>query len=304
MQFLNETGVKSLWAKIKGAFLSLNGGTLNGDLKLKQNKIWVQGGSDAGGNVNRMTTTAGMPTDMKYGNGKRGTQIYSNGIAFCDPYNGNNNNDSGWIRHIEETANQGLLEIAVGDDSANEEIHLRYYNTNDQVAYDVLVPRANGTVALTSQIPTKVSQLTNDSGFLTSHQDISGKADKTDLDNYLPSSGGIVANFGVQKAFYTAGYDSNGYCIRGRLRAGQAYYPSCAIFVDMYNKAIHLVQASELLSTEDMATADGWHIELPKNSSSNKFDPSNSIFCIYGGVKYRMNFGKLQSLGVFVKVTS
>lgn len=166
MQYLNTDGVKSLWAKIKGAFLSINGGTLNGDLNLKQNKIWVKGGSDAGGNVNRMTTTSGMPTDMKYNNGKRGTQIYSNGIAFCDPYNGNANNDSGWIRHLEETTNQGLLEIAVGDDAQNEEIHFRYYNINNAVAYDINVPRASGTIALTRQIPTKVSQLTNDSGYL------------------------------------------------------------------------------------------------------------------------------------------
>ena len=36
---------------------------------------------------------------------------------------------------------------------------------------------------------TKTSQLENDSGFLTEHQDISGKADKTELENYLPLSG-------------------------------------------------------------------------------------------------------------------
>jgi len=35
--------------------------------------------------------------------------------------------------------------------------------------------------ALSADIPTKTSDLTNDSGFITSHQDISGKVDKTDL---------------------------------------------------------------------------------------------------------------------------
>lgn len=35
MQFLNGTGLKALWAKIKGTFLSLNGGTLNGDLNIE-----------------------------------------------------------------------------------------------------------------------------------------------------------------------------------------------------------------------------------------------------------------------------
>ncbi len=35
--------------------------------------------------------------------------------------------------------------------------------------------------ALSADIPTKTSDLTNDSGFITSHQDISGKVDRTDL---------------------------------------------------------------------------------------------------------------------------
>ena len=40
-------------------------------------------------------------------------------------------------------------------------------------------------IAALSDVPTKTSDLTNDSGFLTSHQDISGKADKaTTLSGY------------------------------------------------------------------------------------------------------------------------
>lgn len=38
-----------------------------------------------------------------------------------------------------------------------------------------------GTKANSSDIPTKVSQLTNDSGYLTTHQDISGKANTSDV---------------------------------------------------------------------------------------------------------------------------
>ena len=34
------------------------------------------------------------------------------------------------------------------------------------------------------KIPTKTSQLTNDSGFLTTHQDISGKADKSSAETW------------------------------------------------------------------------------------------------------------------------
>lgn len=42
-----------------------------------------------------MTLTAGMPVNLAYNTSKRGTRIYSNGIAFADPYNGNSNNDAG-----------------------------------------------------------------------------------------------------------------------------------------------------------------------------------------------------------------
>ena len=38
---------------------------------------------------------------------------------------------------------------------------------------------------IASSIPKKTSQLTNDSGFLTKHQDISGKADKSYVDSKL-----------------------------------------------------------------------------------------------------------------------
>ena len=39
-----------------------------------------------------------------------------------------------------------------------------------------------------TDIPTKISQLTNDSGYLTSHQDLSGYAKKTDIPTSLPAS--------------------------------------------------------------------------------------------------------------------
>lgn len=51
---------------------------------------------------------------------------------------------------------------------------------------------ANASAAVNANIsvPTKTSDLTNDSGFLTAHQDISQKADISSLNNYLPLSGG------------------------------------------------------------------------------------------------------------------
>ena len=146
----DETKVAKLW------FDNTN---INLDKQLVMNnkRIWIQGVGTAGGNNNRLTLVAGMPSGLAYNTSCRGTILYSNGIAFADPYNGNSNNGSGWIRHLETSANSGTLEIAVGDDASNEQIHFRWYNTNssaETIAHDITVPRATGTLALTSQIPT------------------------------------------------------------------------------------------------------------------------------------------------------
>lgn len=146
----DETKVAKLW------FDNTN---INLDKQLVMNnkRIWIQGVGTAGGNNNRLTIVAGMPSGFAYNTSCRGTILYSNGIAFADPYNGNSNTDSGWIRHLETSANSGTLEIAVGDDASDEQIHFRWYNTNssaETIAHDITVPRATGTLALTSQIPT------------------------------------------------------------------------------------------------------------------------------------------------------
>lgn len=198
----DETKVAKLW------FDNTN---INLDKQLVMNnkRIWIQGVGTAGGNNNRLTLVAGMPSGLAYNTSCRGTILYSNGIAFADPYNGNSNNDSGWIRHLETSANSGTLEIAVGNDASNEQIHFRWYNTNssaETIAHDITVPRATGTLALTSQIPTSLkspnslswsgyntgsydgsspksfvipsntNQLTNGAGFITSSASISGNA--------------------------------------------------------------------------------------------------------------------------------
>lgn len=51
-----------------------------------------------------------------------------------------------------------------------------------------IVDDLNGSLAryaLAESVPTKISQLQNDTGYLTEHQDISGKADKTGLDTKI-----------------------------------------------------------------------------------------------------------------------
>lgn len=151
----------SLWNRAENDYANIwfDNTNINLDKQLVMNnkRIWIQGVGTAGGNNNRLTLVTGMPSGLAYNTSCRGTILYSNGIAFADPYNGNSNNDSGWIRHLETSANSGTLEIAVGDDASNEQIHFRWYNTNpsaETIAHDITVPRATGTLALTSQIPT------------------------------------------------------------------------------------------------------------------------------------------------------
>lgn len=163
---------------------------LDKQLVMNNKRLWIQGVGTDGGNNNRLTLVAGMPSGLAYNTSCRGTILYSNGIAFADPYNGNSNNDSGWIRHLETSANSGTLEIAVGDDASNEEIHFRWYNTNssaETIVHDIIVPRATGTLALTSQIPTNNNQLINGAGYDT----VTSVNSK--LSNYLPLSGGTVS---------------------------------------------------------------------------------------------------------------
>ena len=50
----------------------------------------------------------------------------------------------------------------------------------DQVSTSLASYQPKGDYALASAVPTKVSQLVNDTGFLTEHQDISGKLDKNE----------------------------------------------------------------------------------------------------------------------------
>ena len=151
----------SLWNRAENDYANIwfDNTNINLDKQLVMNnkRIWIQGVGTAGGNNNRLTLVAGMPSGLAYNTSCRGTILYSNGIAFADPYNGNSNNDSGWIRHLETSGNRGTLEIAVGDDNSNEEIHFRWYDTtttSEHIGNDITVPRATGTLALTSQIPT------------------------------------------------------------------------------------------------------------------------------------------------------
>ena len=78
-----------------------------------------------------------------------------------------------------------------GDDGHTPVKGTDYWTASDKAE---VVAEAAAAVDLTpyakkTEVPTKTSQLTNDSGFLTSHQDISGKQDKATLEADVAAKG-------------------------------------------------------------------------------------------------------------------
>ena len=257
----DETKVAKLW------FDNTN---INLDKQLVMNnkRIWIQGVGTAGGNNNRLTLVAGMPSGLAYNTSCRGTILYSNGIAFADPYNGNSNNDSGWIRHLETSANSGTLEIAVGDNASNEQIHFRWYNTNssaETIAHDITVPRATGTLALTSQIPTTLPAN-------------GGNADKLDgyhanglLTALSNSDKGIsitvggttksISNISVNYASSAGNADKlDGYHANGLLTALSNSDKGISITVGGTTKSISNISVNYASSAGNADTVDGYQV--------------------------------------------
>ena len=100
-------------------------------------------------------------------------------------------NDAGYLTDYEETdpTVPSWAKAASKPSYTKSEVGLgnvdnvKQYSASNQPPYPVT--SVNGkTGAVTVSVPTKTSQLTNDSGFLTSHQDISGKADKSSAETW------------------------------------------------------------------------------------------------------------------------
>lgn len=77
---------------------------------------------------------------------------------------------------VVKPASNGYAGIILGDNNGdrtsiyyyNKEFFFRMWKGNDNKRRDVFVPFENGTLALTSQIPTNNNQLTNGAGYITS----------------------------------------------------------------------------------------------------------------------------------------
>lgn len=120
------------------SYLPLSGGTMTGSAKFTGD---------------RLTTTAGRITGYDtYGNG--GLTVFSNGVGIKDPYNNSTssgNNDFGWMRMQETTANSGELEIAVGDDGT-ETIVARQYNTSNAIVRTATLLDSSGNTSFPNQV--------------------------------------------------------------------------------------------------------------------------------------------------------
>ena len=128
----------------------------------------LSGGLISGGNIT--FGSSGLPSLS--GNlvpaGQMG--IASNGIIIS----GKETYNDGAAIFVETTANEAnKLIIALGDDAntddimTNDYIAFRYYGTDGAIHAESKIPKNTGIIALTSDIPTKVSQLSNDAGYTT-----------------------------------------------------------------------------------------------------------------------------------------
>lgn len=211
----------------------------------KNGPIWIQGGSNAGGNINRLETSAGMPGNMQYNQSRRGTQIYANGIAFCDPYNGNSNSDAGWIRQVETTGNSGYLEIATGDDG-NEPIYIRQYNTSNAVArtFTILDGSGNSTSAGNISVATYTAGNTyNSSGSAIEVREVGRVGSAQSAWTYAPKigfhwSGRVALQLGMNSSQHLCLFNNNSDSSYGTLKTGATWGNSVLInsnWIGFYN---------------------------------------------------------------------
>ena len=99
-----------------------------------------------------------------------------------------------------------------------------------------------------AKVPTKTSQLTNDSGFLTSHQDISGKQDKLIAgENITIASDGktISATGGGAETLFVTITDNNGTLTADKsfVEIKNAINTGIPVLVDYYGTGLPLIQA-------------------------------------------------------------
>ena len=127
-----------------------------------------------------------------YGSDDEDYRITTNMVSIILGKSGYNIEDIGDIPDIEDI--YALIESKASTKYVNEQLSLKADTLHTHSKSDITDFTHTHTesditdlkdYALVSDVPTKTSDLTNDSGFITQHQDISGKADKSYVDSQL-----------------------------------------------------------------------------------------------------------------------
>lgn len=77
---------------------------------------------------------------------------------------------------------KNAIELNVGSHTHRPNIVVEYRDAENTLE----LPEKDGVIAVTSDIPTKVSQLQNDAGYLSAHQSLTAYATKDELSDYAP----------------------------------------------------------------------------------------------------------------------
>lgn len=197
MQFLDAIGLASFWEKIKNwvniNYLSLTGGTIRGSVSFLNE-------ADGGKSIRIDPPNI---TNSKYGvnylfaSGKMIPIGEANGVAGLDS---NGNVPLAQLGNLDTTVAEVVTALPTSNikrhiylvkdsDTANNKYAEYVYTGDISAAYDstkweklgdfrATVDLAN--YAKKSEIPTKVSQLSNDKGYLTSHQSLADYAKKSE----------------------------------------------------------------------------------------------------------------------------
>lgn len=191
MKFLDEIGLASFWEKIKNwvniNYLSLKGGTINGNINISGNVSALQ-----------FKKTNGTSTQVLIADGSVKGIGSANGIAGLDANGyvplaqlGNLDTTVAEVVTALPTTNIKKHIYLIRDTSGvTQNQYEEYIYTGDTSAtYDASKWEKLGDFRATvdlanyakkSEIPTKVSQLSNDKGYLTSHQSLADYAKKSE----------------------------------------------------------------------------------------------------------------------------
>lgn len=127
------------------------------------------------------TASASLAAGLLYFDGARpnASQILAKGnaIIFGSP---GTINDQAWIRVTGTSENDMMLEIATGDDGASDfNVHFTGYNTANEKAIDIVLPKNSGTVALTSDIHDTTVTLAGKDDSWTANFTLNSETDQT-----------------------------------------------------------------------------------------------------------------------------